>query len=116
MNTSDCMLTVVKNTSGASMELNFWPPHGNVVLASNAEVSIYGDIYAALLRYHKPVRNLSTFNTLLAAGDLEIVKTPAVIVYDDTNDRSAMLIVDDDELFAVDPCWAATEYSSPIGT
>lgn len=113
-NTIDCLLTTVKNASGASMDLNFWPPHGNVTLADGGEISVYGDIYAALLRGRKPTRNLDTFNALLLSGDLEIVKTPAPILYDDTDDRSYMLVVDNTTLYAVDPCWADTEYSSAL--
>lgn len=113
-NTIDCLLTTVKNTSGAEMELNFWPPHGNVVLADEGEITVYGEIYSALLRGHKPLRNIDTFNALLLSGDLEIVSTPAVIVYDVTADRSFMLVVDDEAIYAVDPCWADTEYSSAL--
>jgi hypothetical protein len=113
-NTITCMLTTVKNTSGSLLDLNFWPPHGNVSLADGAEISVYGDIYAALTRGNKPRRNIDTFNALLLDGSLEIVKTPALIVYDPTADRTFMISVDNETIYAVDPCWADTEYSSAL--
>lgn len=112
-NTSDCLQSVVKNISGAVLQVSAWPPHGKT-FAIGEEVTIDGDLHSFLAAWRKPRRSVSVIYDLLKSGDLEIVSAPNPILYDVTNDRSAMLVLDNDALLANDPCYADTEYSSTL--
>lgn len=111
-NASDCLVTTVKNISGASMNVSMWPPHGKV-FAANEEASVFGDIVDALCRGNKPARCIASFAALLIADKLQMKKTPNPILYDATIDKVRMLHVNNNGLFLADPCWMETFFLSP---
>jgi len=112
-NTYGCFQTVIKNVSGAELLVGAWPPHGKT-FAADEEVTIDGDFFAYLASFRKPRRCIASIYDLLTTGKLQIIKQPNPILYDETSDRSAMLVLDDDALLANDPCFADTEFSSPL--
>lgn len=112
-NTSDCLLSTVKNVSGGELVCSMWPPHGKTFDADE-EASVYGDIIAAFQHGGRPERNVAAFVNLLTGGQLELIRTPSPIMYDAVQDRVSMLIVNNGAIFAKDPCWADTIFSSPL--
>lgn len=119
-NTTDCLLSTLKNTSGSSMRFMFLPPHGRT-LAANAEYTVYGDPIAAVRSKRvngvAAKRDEDAFLAALVAGTLEIIKTPNPVLYDPTRDESMMLKLDNGILFAASPCWIDTpSSSSSLGT
>ena len=112
-NTSSCLTTVVKNTSGVVLTVACWPPHGRT-FAIGESVTLQGDLMSYLVSKGRPTRVISTIQGLLTTGKLAIVSTPAPIMYDSVLDRTSMLTVNNGALYAKDPCWASTAYSSPL--
>jgi hypothetical protein len=100
-----CLVTVLKNTSGRTRKFSFIPPHGKE-LAANEEVNVVGDILEAVNRGdrfgNRPVQGLLN---ALDDGSMEIVSTPAPIVYDETLGTSHTLGVDNGSLSISSPCW-----------
>lgn len=111
--TSTCFKSVIKNTSGAELKVSCWPPHGRT-FAINEEVTIDGSFHDFLNRYRVPPRVIPTLYALFTEGDLSLVSEPNPILYDETDDRSAMLVLDNGALKANDPCFAETEFSSNL--
>ena len=119
-NTTDCLLSTVKNTSGVSMRFMFLPPHGRT-LAAAAEYTFRGDPVEAISAKRAngvgAKRDLDALETALLAGNIEILKTPNPVLYDPTRDESMMLKLDNGILFAASPCWIpGASSSSSLGT
>lgn len=112
-NTYDCLQTVVKNISGAALVVSAWPPHGRT-FAVDEEVAIDGDLGTLLAMYRKPTRVVQALYQLFTEGKLQIIKQPNPILYDETADRTAMLVLDNDALLANDPCFSDTAFSSEL--
>jgi len=109
----NCLKTTIKNVSGAVLKVPTFPPHGKT-FAVGESVSFPGDIEAHFARYRKPWRILDSFEALILAGSLTVIKTPSPVMYDTTLDRTSILNVNNGALYAKDPCWASTAYSSPL--
>ena len=111
----DCLYSTVVNVSGSKMHFPFLPEHG-VTLESAEEFSFIGDPVQACIRHQRVSagRNFAGLEYALENGLLDIVKTPSPILFDATADNSKMLVLGDSAIYAVDPCWADTEYSSPL--
>jgi hypothetical protein len=112
-NTSTCLLTTVKNISGASKFFGFLPYNGQT-LAANGTLTVLGDLMDAACRGGKPARYAQLIRDAIDADQLEIVSTPAVILYDATLANSKMLSLINGVLYRADPCWASTEYRSSL--
>lgn len=112
-NTHDCLQSVVKNISGAVLQVSAWPPHGKTFTIGE-EVAFDGDLHSYLNSWRKPQRSIDVIYDLLKDGSLQIVSAPNPILYDASVDRTAMLVLDNDALLANDPCFADTEYSSTL--
>lgn len=111
--TSTCFKTVVKNISGGELTVSCWPPHGKT-FAADEEVTIDGSLHDFFNRYRVPPRVLPTLHALFTDGNLSVISEPNPILYDATDDRTAMLVLDNGVLKANDPCFAETEFSSEL--
>src|SRR5688572_21991290 len=105
--TTECLYTTVRNVSGEERAFGFLPPHGRR-LADDEQISIPGHLadYVA----GKNRRSLQALEACVEAGDLIIMRTPAVHLYDPTLDVIKVLDLEDGDLGVVDPCWGS--YSS----
>lgn len=116
--TTDCLYSTIKNVSGGSLRLMFLPPHG-VTLADAGEYTFAGDPVAAIsskrANFVAAKRDIAAMEAALQAGNIEIIKTPAPILYDPTRDEARLLKMDGGTLYAADPCWLSTESSSSLG-
>lgn len=97
-----CLQSTVKNTSGSTQIFSFLPGHG-VTLTSGEEKTYTGDIVDLVSR--KTKRDLDSFLANLESGAISIVSTPAPVLYDETDDISQRLVLDNSTLFATDVCW-----------
>ena len=114
--TTECLQSTVKNTSGGVLKFSFLPPHGRE-LADDAELTLDGHLVEAIRRtggYVASLRHIAGLKAALEAGDIEIVKTPNPVFYDPTNDETKMLKIDAGVLYAADGCWLAGSSSSSI--
>lgn len=115
---TDCLVSTIKNTSGGTLRLSCLPPHGRT-LTSNEEYTVDGDIIAAIRAkfggdYAASKRAVDAFTALLRDGSLELIKTPAPILYDPTLDKTQQLKLDNGVLYSADPCWLATSSSYAV--
>ena len=110
--TSGCLFSILKNTSGGTKHFGFLPPHG-VTLTDNQEISVFGDVYAAVYRNggHKGLRAQNSLAQALADGDLEIISTPCAIVYD-VDDASYRIGLKNAGAIATEPSYDNTTYTS----
>lgn len=100
---TDCLHTIVKNTSGTEKTFGFLGPRGKRLTAGQS-FTVPGDLVATL----GAMTSQRRFNALKAAlkrGTLAIVSSPAVFLYDDTSDKTRTLAVDNGVLGTVDPCY-----------
>lgn len=104
-----CLYTTLRNTSGAAMYFGFLPPHGRT-LDDGEEISVFGDVTSLFRGQPANNRAKRSFEAALDAGNLAIIKTPAVHLYDETLDQTKMLTLDNDSFAVADPCWGS--YSS----
>lgn len=98
-----CLGTTVKNTSGKARVFGFLGPRGKR-LAANESFTVRGDLVATL-GGQTSKRRYDALSASLDRGSLEIVKSPAVFLYDETDDRTRQLAVDNQALGTVDPCY-----------
>lgn len=103
---TDCLYTTVKNVSGKERVFGFLGERGKRLLA-NETFTQRGDLVAKL-GAQTSARRFKALERSLLAGSLEIVKTPAVHLYDDTDDVVRMLVLDNGVLGFADPCWASS--------
>lgn len=100
-----CLVSTVRNTSGGTKKFGFLPPHGKE-LEADEELNVFGDIKEAINRGDRfGSRHVAAFLAALDRGDLTIVSTPAPIVFDETNEVSKVLGIDNGALDLSDPCW-----------
>lgn len=103
---TDCLYSVVKNTSGGTKKFGFLPPHGRE-LADQEELTILGNLYDAVTRGDRGAeRNLNALKNALAAEDLAIKSLPNPLLYDEGDDETQMLTVDSGSLVVADPCFS----------
>lgn len=104
-----CLYSTVKNTSGKTRTFGFIPPHGRV-LDADEEYSIFGDIRNALggnrgSEHSVHRRDMAAFEAALAAGDMQILATPAQVLIDSDTGDSKIIGLDAGTLSDIDPCW-----------
>lgn len=100
-NTTSDLYTVVKNTSGGARVFGFLGAHG-VRLNNNATYSVPGDLVTKL-GAKRSQRQFKALENALLAGDLEIVKTPAVYLLDRDGVGTQVLAKDDRVLGTQEP-------------
>ena len=104
MDTS-CLYTTVKNISGGTMKFAFLPPHG-VELEDDEQLTIFGHITEAVNRGDRfGARWMDALKASVAAGYLDIDETPAVVMWDSTNEDNVIIAYDDDTVSYPAPCW-----------
>lgn len=99
-----CLVTVVRNGSGATRRFSYLPPHGQE-LAADEELSVVGSLVEAVRSGHGGARAVEDLLRDLDAGNLEIISTPAPIAYDATAAASKVIGIDSGSLYLTDPCW-----------
>lgn len=110
-----CLYSTVKNTSGKPMTFGFLPPHGRK-LAANEEFSVFGDIKQALIRFDRSEsrRSIIAFEKALDRGDLEILSTPGIILLDDSNPGSTLMLrLRNGALGVTSTCWNVSDSRTP---
>lgn len=110
---TNCLYSVVKNTSGATKTFGFLPPHGRT-LANNEEFTVFGDIRQNLGSNQGTERSVrrraeAAFEAAVESGDLQILSTPNLIIKDVDSNDPKMIQSDNNALSAVDPCWTPEE-------
>jgi len=100
-----CLMSVLRNTSGAEMFFGFIPAHGKR-LAAAEEISVFGNILEAINRGDRfGNRHMNALLDALDRGDITIVSTPAPILFDETNQTSHILQIDGGNVEIADVCW-----------
>lgn len=105
---NSCLYTTVRNTSGSVRSFGFLGDHG-MRLAVGEQVTVRGNLVDQIAKRKRAFQGLER---ALEATDLAVLKTPAVHLYDDTNDEVKMLALDAGVLGGTDPCWGALSLSS----
>jgi len=108
-----CLATTFKNTSGGTMTFSFLPPHGRT-LAADEEITVYGGPTECVTRssYRAGKRNMDALSSALQSGLIEIIRTPCVIVYDESDAASYALGSNDGNVVTVAPWCDGSEGSS----
>jgi len=103
---SSCLYTTVRNTAGVTKKFGFLPPHGRE-LAAGEEFTLAGSLVSAISR-GEPVTDRRHYQAAEAAlnnGDLEVIETPCVVLYDETLDNSKVLNLNNGSTAYVSPTW-----------
>ncbi len=104
---TQCLYTTVRNTSGQTRVFSFLGAHG-VRLAANETYTVPGDLFSALASKRPSRRAFKAMEAAVRAGHLAIVRTPGVFLYDQTQDQTRMLSLDNGALGSVSPCWESS--------
>lgn len=110
-----CLYSTVKNTSGVRKKFGFLPPHGRE-LAAGEEFTVFGDIKQAVIRHERTEgrRNMIALEQALKRGDLEIISTPGIILEDDSNPGSTLMLrLRNGTLGVTSPCWNVSTSLAP---
>ena len=99
-----CLYTSVKNMSGSEMHFGFLPPYG-VTLDAEEEYTVAGDLTTRIAMGRDRDRSFPSYEECLDDTDLVILKTPAVMLYDATDDVVRQLDVANDVVGTIEPCW-----------
>jgi hypothetical protein len=100
-----CLYSVVKNIADRRINFGFLPPHGKS-LAAGEELSIFGDVREAVFRGDRFGKRFGEYlENCLERDLLEIRKTPAVVLTDETTDDIKYLSLNNTTLGTSDPCW-----------
>lgn len=100
-----CLKSAVKNTSGKKMKFPTLPPHGAELEADEVYL-VDGDIRHAIVEGDRfGARFRQGLYDMLENDLLEILFTPAPILYDDTLEVNKMLVLNSGALSVADPCW-----------
>lgn len=97
------LYTTVKNTSGAARAFGFLGAHGKR-LAANESFTHPGDLVAKLGNKLSQ-RQFKSLEGALKRGSLQIVKSPAVYLYDEVDDVTKQLALENEQLGTVDPAY-----------
>lgn len=97
------LYTTVENTSGAPAVFGFLGVQGRR-LEANETYTVRGDLVAALGALRSP-RKFKGLERALLAGDIKIVSSPAVYLYDETDEETHELAADNGALGVIDPRW-----------
>ena len=103
------LYTVAKNVSGAARYFSYLGAHG-VELANNAQVSEPGCLVTRLaaeahMRGGGGRRKFTALENDLANERLAIIRGPALHLYDETDEVTKQLALDNATLGTVDPDW-----------
>jgi len=100
-----CLVSTVKNTSGQDKYFGFLPPHGKR-LAADEEINVFGDLKEAVNRGDRyGNRSMNALLSALDNGLLTIISTPLPIAYDETDEVSKVIGLDNGALSLSAPCW-----------
>lgn len=102
--TLPCLYTSVKNMAGHDLYFGFLPPHG-VLLADGETLSVRGDLTTRIASARDADRAFPSFEECLDDTEIVILKTPAVVLYDETDEVVRELTVAGGELGVSEPCW-----------
>lgn len=115
MPNADCLYSTVRNTSGVRRHFGFLPPKGKT-LTANEEYSVLGDITTIIAMsrqsYASGRRMQLALDRAIEAGELEIVKSPALFIKDSVTDETKQVVLNSGSLAVEDPCWASSSSSS----
>lgn len=117
MTTTDSLKSKIVNVSSDTINLSFI---GNgVELAPGAEYSFVGTLSDVVTRgkgVSRAARAIEALEALLTQTPavVEVVSSPAVILYDATDDITKQLALDNGALTAISPSWLPTRYSSSL--
>jgi hypothetical protein len=102
-----CLYTSIKNVSGASYNAN-WLQRGKVLAAGDC-LTLFGDIsdYAFDDRGRINQRFVTALNNALTNNQLEIISSPAPILFDATLTKVKYLKLDNNVLTTTDPCYGS---------
>jgi hypothetical protein len=107
---TDCLYSTVRNLRAKETYFGFLPQHGKR-LAAGEEVTVWGDVQHHLTKLTPNERGRRSLElALTTGGDLAIVKTPSVHLYDTTLQETKIITLVNAALVLADPCWGA--YSS----
>ena len=109
---TDCLHTIVKNTSGTERTFGFLGPRGKR-LTSGQSFAVPGDLVATLGAMVSK-RRFNALKASLKRGTLTIVSSPGAFLYDEGSDRTRVLAVNSGELGTVDPCYDSSGSSDFI--
>lgn len=107
---TDCLYTTVQNTSGKERVFGYLGERGKR-LGVGELITVPGNI-ADILGGKTSKRKFKALERSLMNGTLKIVQTPAVHLYDPTNDETQILALDAGALGVADPCWVPKSLSS----
>ncbi len=117
MSSTASLKSKIVNVSGDTLNLSFI---GNgVELADGAEYEFIGTLTEAVTRgknTSRAARALEALEALLLQSPamIEVVSSPAVLVYDATDDVTKQISLDNGALIAISPSWLSTRYSSSL--
>lgn len=110
MPTTQAGSTIVRNTSGQSNKyFDFVGLHG-ATMAAGEDVLVPGNIFELWAR--NPMK-LAAINYALQNGLIEILKTPDLIVYDDTANVVKRITVDGGTVIDEDPDYGSYSGAAP---
>jgi hypothetical protein len=100
------LYTTVENTSGSDKVFGFLGTHGKR-LEANETYTVPGDLVSKL-GAQRSQRKFKALESALQTGDLKIVSSPAVYLYDATDEVTRELSIDNGVIGTVDPQWDPT--------
>jgi hypothetical protein len=110
-----CLYSTLRNMSSVGRAegrfFGFLPPHGRR-LQPCEEITVPGDMMSWFKRQTEHGRARRSFESALANGDLALVSSPSVHLFDATLDLTRILALDNNTLITVDPCWGSYSSSS----
>ena len=103
-----CLKTTIKNKSGGTRTFGWIPPHGKTLTADQS-VTIFGDIWDQLsMGGRGNARRLVTaLEADINANRIEIIKSPSLFLYDDTDANVKIVDLDNGTLGIADPCYGS---------
>ncbi len=104
-----CLYTTLRNMRDRATFFGFLPPHGRR-LGACEEITVAGDMMSWFKRQTEQSRYRRSFEAALENGDLALVRSPSVHLYDATLDATRILELDNGTFVTADPCWG--QYSS----
>lgn len=108
----ECLYSTVRNSGSQRLYFGFLPPHGHY-LDPAEEFHVFGDIREAVNREERALsgKHQRSLELAIEDGNLEILKTPAPILYDSEDSQHApkMVVLVNGQLGVVAPCWEESE-------
>lgn len=99
-----CLYTTIRCEVTGGAWFGFLPPFG-MQLADDEEVTVAGDLTNRIALRRDFQRAFPAYEAALTDEELVLVNTPAVVLYDATEDESVLLAVDGETLGTNTPCW-----------